>query len=142
MMDLPVRQTVRLSRVRRHLNTVVQFTPQETKLVERLRAQDRRWPRMKWVCLVVGIFAVCVSIYILVAMLVSIFGGQRTADLTVYEVLFLAVEWPKFILEFGFGIWFIIFAIRDWHGNVHRMLLLRLLDAQEKETKPDEKPVA
>ena len=33
---------------------------------------------------------------------------------------------------------FIAVAVRDWRGNVNRMLLLRLLDAQQKEKQRDE----
>jgi len=40
--------------------------------------------------------------------------------------------WPKIILMAGLAGVFIGLAIRDWRGNVTRMLLLRLLDAQQK----------
>jgi hypothetical protein len=93
---------------------------------------------MRWFFLATGIFAVCVSICILVATLVSLFGSQRTTALNLYEVLFFAVLWPKCLLEFGLGGWLIVWAITNWHGNVNRMLLLRLLDAQQKEAKKDE----
>jgi hypothetical protein len=46
----------------------------------------------------------------------------------------IAFFWPKFLLGFYCAIWFVVWAIRDWHGNVHRMLLLRLLDAQQQQS--------
>jgi hypothetical protein len=54
------------------------------------------------------------------------------------SALLFAIFWPKVILmSVGAGA-FIALAVRDWRGNVHRMLLLRLLDAQQKESGKDE----
>ena len=47
-------------------------------------------------------------------------------------ILIFAIYWPKCILGLVFGAWFMVLAIRDWHGNVHRMLLLKLLKDQQK----------
>jgi len=54
------------------------------------------------------------------------------------STLLIAVFWPKVILMSGGAVAFIALAIRDWHGNVHRMLLLKLLDTQQKESVRDE----
>jgi hypothetical protein len=92
---------------------------------------------MRWFLLATGIFAVSVYIYILVAELVSLFGSQRTTDLNIYDVLLFAVLWPKCLLGFGIGGWFIAWATRDWHGNVNRVLLLRMVETQQKQTISD-----
>jgi hypothetical protein len=52
--------------------------------------------------------------------------------------LLFAVFWPKALLMMVVASWLIVLAIRDWHGNVERMLLLRLLDAHQKEIVADE----
>ena len=42
--------------------------------------------------------------------------------------------WPNLIVMSGLAGYLIGLAIVDWHGNVTRMLLLRLLDAEQKRT--------
>lgn len=39
----------------------MQFTPQEMKLIERLRKQERRWPRTRWILLAMAALMVAVS---------------------------------------------------------------------------------
>ena len=94
---------------------------------------------MRWFLLATGIFVASVYIFILVAELVSLFSSQRTTDLNIYDVLLFAMLWPKCLLGFGIGIWFIGWAIRDWHGNVNRVLLLHLVETQQKQTTSDGK---
>jgi hypothetical protein len=102
------------------------LTPQEMKLAERLRKQDRRWPRDRWILLVVGAFVLLCYGYILVSACCR-FDFQ---NLQATDVLLFAVLWPKCLIMFLFGTYFIVWAIRDWHGNANRKLLLRLLDQQ------------
>jgi len=52
-------------------------------------------------------------------------------------ILLVAVFWPKCLLMFCVATYFISWAIRDWHGNANRRLLLRLLDAQMIQTRKD-----
>ncbi len=113
----------------------MQFTPQELKLIERLRKQERRWPRTRWVLLGMAAFILAAYGYI-AHMLFSILGSDTFSPAD--SALLFALFWPKVILMAGLAGVFIGFAIRDWRGNVHRMLLLRLLDAQRKETEKDE----
>ena len=116
----------------------MQFTPQEQKLVERLRKQERQWPRTRWILLAMAAFIVAAYGYILWQIIGMLESGKSTEDAT----FMIAFFWPKCLLGFCLAAWLVGLAWRDWHGNVHRMLLLRLLDAQQKETKTDERPVA
>lgn len=54
------------------------------------------------------------------------------------SALLFAIFWPKVLLMVVAASAFAALAIRDWHGNIHRMLLLKLLDAHQKETGRDE----
>jgi hypothetical protein len=94
---------------------------------------------MRWFLLATGIFVASVYIYLLVAELVSLFGSQRTTDLNIYDVFLFAMLWPKCLLGFGIGGWSIAWAIRDWNGNVNRVLLLHLVETQQKQTISDAK---
>jgi hypothetical protein len=114
----------------------MQFTTREMKLVERLRKQERRWPRTRWILL--GMVAFILAAYGYIAYLLFHTLGSETFSPADSALLF-AIFWPKVILMTGLAGVFIGLAIRDWHGNVHRMLLLRLLDAQQKESGRDEK---
>jgi hypothetical protein len=64
-------------------------------------------------------------------------GDLRLPDTGTDEVRFyiwlvlFAMMWPKCLVGFALGTWLVAWAIKDWHGNVNRMLLLRLLDAQQ-----------
>ena len=49
------------------------------------------------------------------------------------SALIFAFLWPKVILLSVAGGACIAVGIRDWHGNVRRTLLLKLLDAHQKE---------
>ena len=113
----------------------MQFTPQEMKLIERLRKQERRWPRTRWI--LVGMAAILLAAYGYVAYLLFGTLDSRTFSPADSALLF-AVYWPKVILMAVMAGAFIALAVRDWRGNVHRMLLLRLLDAHQKETDRDE----
>jgi len=109
----------------------MQFTPQEAKLIERLRKRERRWPRDRWILLVGAVFLLAGYGYVL-ARVVGLLQSESFSEIPGATFLVVAIFWPKCLLAFCLGGWLIGLAIRDWHGNVHRMLLLRLLDEQEK----------
>ncbi len=113
----------------------MQFTPQEMKLIEQLRKQERRWPRTRWI--LVGMAAFILIVYGYVAHLLFDTLDSQTFSPAESALLF-AVYWPKVILMAVVAGAFIGLAVRDWRGNVWRMLLLRLLDAHQKETDRDE----
>jgi hypothetical protein len=108
----------------------MEFTAQESKLIDRLRKQERLWPRMRWFCigaaLIVFVTYICLGIMLFKRCLS---GGFSTAEVA----LFVALFWPKALMMMGFAGVAVGIAIRDWHGNANRMLLLKLLDAQQKE---------
>jgi hypothetical protein len=111
----------------------MQFTPQEIKLVERLRKRERCWPRTRWVLLAAAAFVFVVYAYVL-AQLVDGLQSNTFSEIPGAMALIVAVFWPKCLLGFCIGFYLVGLAIRDWHGNVERMLLLRLLDEQQKKT--------
>ena len=85
-----------------------------------------------------GIFAVLCSGFIaieLVQHIDAIVAGQDDV-MSRGWMLGFALFWPKSLMLFGFGVCFIIWAIRDWRGNANRVLLLRLLEAQQKDQTP------
>ena len=109
----------------------MQLTPQDMKLMERLRKKERQWPRDRWILLVVGIFVLACYSYILV----SIYSRLDFQNLKSLDVLLFAQFWPQCLLMFGLATYIVVWAIRDWHGNANRRLLLRLLDEQQNGTR-------
>ena len=111
----------------------MQFTPQETKLIDRLRKQDRQWVRMRWMMLAIGVCCIALSGvfgYILCSfysLILQIGGPHFEAIFVVYMVLI----WTKCCLYFLFGMWCLVNTCVNWHGDVKRMLLLKLLDVQQ-----------
>ena len=112
----------------------MEFTPQEMKLIERLRKEERRWPRSRWILLGMAAFILAVYGCILAQIIGVLQSGEPRDDATFMVAFF----WPKCLVGFCFAVYFIVWAIRDWHGDVKRMLLLRLLDAQQRETRKDD----
>ena len=114
----------------------MQFTPQEMKLIERLRKQERRWPRTRWILLGMAVFIFAVYGYVAY----FLFGTLDSQTFSPADsALLFAFFWPKLLLMTVMAGVFIALAVRDWHGNVHRMLLLRLLDSHQKEAGRNEK---
>ena len=116
----------------------VELTPRENKLLERLRKQERQWPRLRWFLVGTGIFAVLCSGFIAVELIQHIDTMLAVHDdvLSRGWLLGFALFWPKCLLLFGFGVFFIIWAIINWHGNANRVLLIKLLDARQQDETP------
>ena len=113
----------------------MQLTPREMKMVARLRKTERLWPRWRWAVLGAGIFAWAVYGFIAFSIydrLQSIDADHGNVEFNIWLVGF-AMMWPKCLIGFVVGACLIVFAIQDWHGNTNRVLLLKLLDAQQKQ---------
>ncbi len=110
----------------------------ERKLAERLRKQELQWPRLRWFLIGTGIFAVACSGFIVIELLQHIDTMLAVHDDVTSRgwLLGFALFWPKCILFFGSGVFLISWTIRNWHGNANRVLLLKLLEAQEKDQAP------
>jgi len=113
----------------------LELTAREKTLAERLRKQERQWPRLRWFLIGTGIFGIVCSGFIVIELLQHIDAMLAVHDDVTSRgwLLGFALFWPKCLLLFGFGAFLIIWAIRDWHGNANRVLLLKLLEAQQKE---------
>ncbi len=114
----------------------MEFTTEELKQIEHLRSQERRWPRTRWILLWTGIGIAAVYVYILVLLLRLVFLSEgdptRLGDvLSRTNILVFAVFWPNCLLALCYAAWCIAVAIRDWNGNTNRMLLVKLLEAQQ-----------
>ena len=113
----------------------MQLTTREQKLIERMRKQERQWPCLRWFLIGTGIFAVLCSGFIVTELIQHIDTIVAAHDDVMSRgwMLGFALFWPKSLILFGFGVFFIIWTIRDWHGNANRVLLLKLLAAQQKD---------
>jgi hypothetical protein len=119
--------------VRRNHEPMMHLTAQEMKLVGRLRKEERLWPRHRWWMLAVGVFIEVCYGYLLISVIQhiaqeqSVHGGLAQSGLLI-DIIML---WPKSLLMLFVGAVLIGWTARHWSGNVSRMLLLRLLDAQQ-----------
>src|SRR5258708_4963122 len=115
----------------------MQFTPREMKLIERLRKQERQWPRLRWVLLAGGLLCT-VALGLYGHTLFSLVSGLNSAEPTSADtVLAIAIFFPKCLVHLAIATWAFAKASTDWHGNANRMLLLRLLDARQNQTTND-----
>jgi hypothetical protein len=114
----------------------MQLTHHERRLVEKLKKRERQWPWMRWVFLLGGVL-LCLDLafygFLLGALLHDLDFGHPTLE----AILKIAVLWPKCLVELAIAVGVLGIAVRDWHGNANRMLLLRLLEAQESQTEAE-----
>src|SRR5436853_6749328 len=100
----------------------MQFTAREMKLLERLRKQERRWPRDRWIVLLAGIAALCCYGSVMALLLHKLqFEELQSLEYLIFVLVF-AMVWPKCLLMFALAGWLIVWAIQDWQGNATRTL--------------------
>ena len=103
---------------------MIPLTSQETKLVARLRKEERLWSRHRWWMLGLGLFIELAYGFLLISMPrhiaqeQSVQGGLAQSGLLI-DIIML---WPKSLVIFFFGAVLIGWTIRHWGGNVNRML--------------------
>jgi hypothetical protein len=102
----------------------VNLTPRESKLVERLRKQERQWRYTRWLLLAGGLVLAGMWAWVLYYVCVV---GERSGDKD-WPALLLALTYPKVLFGMIIAAAMIGFALRDWWGSPTRGLLLRLLD--------------
>ena len=108
-------------------------------MIERLRKQQRQWPRLRWVILGIGVlFTVDLFLYgrTLFGLVSELQSEKPTSPDT---VLAIAIFFPKCLVQVAIATWAYSKALTEWHGNVSRMLLLRLLHEREKQSLDDQK---
>ncbi len=104
-------------------------------MIERLRKDERMWSRLRWS--IFGILPLSLAyagcfIYIASRMLDS----KGTSD--AQTAMVIAVFWPQALLVVLAAAALLGYAIRDWRGRAQRVLLLRLLEAHEKDSTKNE----
>ena len=107
------------------------FMPKETKLIERLRKHERQWRWVRWWVLLMGFISTgfCAALgYLLHGLIAESEAGHFDGQ----SVFFIVLIWTKCCVYFFFAVWCFITVCLKWHGDVNRMLLLRLLDAQQR----------
>ena len=98
-------------------------------MIARLRKRDRQWKWTRWLVLATGFVTAITSAicgYGVHWILSQSFVNLRDSAV----LLLLLVLWTKCCLHFFFSIWCFATVSIKWHGDVNRMLLLKLLDAQ------------
>ena len=116
----------------------MEFTSREMKLIERLRKLERQWVWLRWWLLAGGLLCtVALALYgrILLSLVSSLNSAEPTSPDT---VLAIAVFFPKCLILLAAVTWAFGKTFVDWHGNANRMLLLRLLDAQQQNQSANE----
>jgi len=117
---------------------LIQFTPVQMKLIKRLRREDRQWPRLRWFVLAMGIVAtfLCIAwswfVYLLIHSEELVPAADRPS-LHAMEVFIMFLLCAKSCIWVCFASWCFGKVGMQWHGDVNRMLLLKLLDAQQEQ---------
>ena len=105
----------------------MELTPQEIKMIERLRKQQRQWKLTRWIVLALGILSAAGCVIFGYFFYRIIFeSSQAQPDWA--AVLLVIFFWTKCVFYFLFSIWCFATVISKWHGDTNRVLLLKLLD--------------
>ena len=110
----------------------MQLTRQETKLVKRLRRNERSWRWGRWLYLGLGLLIeLCYSslLFSMLARLKSVAFDVNALGAGRVDFYFL---WPKCMIMLPVGVVLIGWTLGHWPGNAQRTLLLRLLDAHQE----------
>ena len=107
------------------------LTLEEAKLIEKLRKQERRWLRTRWLVLAIG--TLCSLNFFGWAYFVRALIGESGRQVDSHELFIFVLLWTKCCMYFVFATLSFATAWKNWRGDANRMLLLRLLDAQQKE---------
>src|SRR5262245_16697388 len=110
----------------------MQLTPRESRLIERLRKEERRWPYLRWLMLAIGALSlvVCTGWGWVLYRLIHEGNKDRIASMDVFVIVTL---WTKCCIWFVIGVWSMSRACANWRGDANRALLLRLLDEHQVE---------
>ena len=110
----------------------MQFTPRESKLIERLRREERHWPYLRWVMLAIGTLSliVCTGWGWILYKLVHEGARDHLDSMDVFVIVMLCT---KCCIWFVIGVWSVSTAWAKWRGDSNRALLLRLLDGHQVE---------
>ncbi len=100
-------------------------------LVERLRKELRLWPRNRWILLGAGILLACDGVLGLIWVCRQAFVDSVDTD-TILDFAFLA---PTCLWLAALAAGLIAWVIQHWNGQITKIVLLRLLDAQPKDGK-------
>jgi hypothetical protein len=115
---------------------IMQFTPQEVKMIEQLRKDERSWLRLRWIVLgIVPLSFGCGGCFLY---LVSRMLDSETIS-DAQTAMVIAVFWPQTLLVVLVAAALLGVTVREWRGRAQRVLLLKLIEAFEKEPKKDEK---
>ena len=107
----------------------MKLSAKESRLVERLRKNDRQWRFTRWLLMIGGVALIIVWAWMLLYVSRSA-GAMQDKKL---EMLVQAMAYPKVLFGMIIGSLMIGFALRDWYGSPTRTLLLRLLDDHQAE---------
>ena len=132
----------------------MEFTPIERKMIERLRKQQRQWPMARWLVLCLGLACAANCAVFLYWDIHLYRESSRMTDITLSHISempsdqqgkqilgILPTMRDQTIVAVAFiPIWlfwgvmasrFFAIVIVHWRGHAERILLLKLLDAQE-----------
>jgi hypothetical protein len=110
----------------------MQFTSKEEKLIRRLRKQDRQWRWLRWFAVAGGTIGVVNLVLYGWVFFPLVNGLSAPEHPDVNDVLAIAIFFPKLLVTVGVTTMCFAISWRDWNGNVTRMLLLKLLDAEQR----------
>jgi formate hydrogenlyase subunit 3/multisubunit Na+/H+ antiporter MnhD subunit len=107
------------------------FTTRETKMIEQLRKYERQWRWARWMVLVMGTLSagLCITFGFLLSGLIA---ESQAGNFDAQTVFLIMLLWTKCCFYLLFGTWCLATVCFKWRGDVNRMLLLKLLDAQSR----------
>ena len=100
------------------------LTAHETKLIARLRRQERGWHRARWVLLAGGLLLAVLYAWLLWKVCAWV-SSEREPGVSAF---ILALSYPKIFFGMTIAAVAVAYTVLNWWGSPTRVLLLKLLD--------------
>ena len=121
---------------------MIEFTPQEVRLINGLRKAELQWRRMRWMSTAAAALSMVCGVLVMKWLINEIEAAARFSES--HQAVIIAIIWPTFLLYALVVGGAVGVAVSSWFRDPIRPLLLKLLDAQQKqgsmETETQSKP--
>jgi hypothetical protein len=111
----------------------MKFSPEEIRYIKQLQRAERTWRWERWVSLLLGTLS-CVPLVLYGARLFTLFYMMENPDFSATAAAELGSLCTACFVVLAVALSLILRALSKWRGDPTRILLLRLLESEQRES--------